>query len=202
MPVHIGNAVSKQIKEAFLGKQGSEDPVCWCIVSQVRYVLGRTFDGKTVSMRKDYSLIFFRHLIVTISNYAYMKLRVCFAENIEEYLIARSRSIEGTLNRDNPFVVVLLIVRENHQLRDVDEATESLVLHPGLNAILFCKNTLGIVGFLDLNKCERETVHKACDVGAEVVSALLVLTGELCGNVPLVVGRVGKINQLDATDGR
>ena len=202
MPVHIGNAVSKQIKEAFLGKQGSEDPVCWCIVSQVRYVLGRTFDGKTVSMRKDYSLIFFRYLIVAIPDDAYVKFWVCFAKYIEEYLIVGCGSVEGTLYRDNPFVVVLLIVREDHQLSDVDKATEPLILHPGLNAILFCKNTLGIVGFLDLNKCEREAVHKACDIGAEVVAAFLVLTGELCCDMPLVVVRVGKINQLGATDGR
>ena len=99
-------------------------------------------------------------------------------------------------------MVVLLIVREDHQLRDVDEATEPLVLHPGLNAVLFGKDTLGIVGLFDLNECERETVHKARNVGAEIVAAFLVLTGELCGNVSLVVGRVGKINQLDATDGR
>ena len=153
-------------------------------------------------MRKDDSLIFFRYLIVAIPDYAYVKFRVCFTEYIEENLIAGCGGVEGTLYRNNPFVVVLLIVREDHQLRDVDEAAEPLVLHPGLNPVLFGKDTLSIIGLFYLNKCERETVYKARDVGAEIVAAFLVLTGELCGDVPLVVVRVGKINQLDATDGR
>ena len=202
LPVNIGDAVTKQIQEALLGEQGSEDSVGRSIVCQVRDVFGRTLDGKAVSMRQDDSLIFFRYLVVAIPDDAYVKFRVCFAEYIEEDLIAGGGGVEGPLNRNNPFVVVLLIVGEDHQLRDVDEATEPLVLHPGLNAVLFGKDTLGIVGLLNLNESKRETVNKTRNVGAEVVAAFLILTGEFCGDVPLVVVRVGKINQLDATDGR
>ena len=202
LSVDVSNAVTKQIQEALLGEQGREDSVGRSIVCQVRDVLGRTLNGEAVAVSQDDSLVFLRYLVVAIPDDAYVKFRVCFAEYIEEYLIAGCGGIEGTLNRDYPFVVVLLIVRKDHQLRNVDEATEPLVLHPGLYAVLLSKDTLSIVGLLDLNESEREAVNKTRDVGAEIVAAFLILTGEFCGDVPLVVVRVGKINQLNATDGR
>ena len=200
LPVNIGNAISKQIQETLLREQGSEDSVGWSIVCQVRDVLGRTLDGKTVAMGQDDSLVFLRHLIIAIFDNAYVQFRICFAKYIEENLVAGGGGIESSLNGNNPFVVVLLIVGEDHQLRDIDEATEPLVFHPGLDAVLFGKNTFCVVRLFNLNEGKGEAIYKARDVGAEVVSAFLVLTGEFCGDVPLVVVWVGKIYQLDATN--
>ncbi len=55
------------------------------------------------------------------------KRLILFAENIEECLCLRSAAIKCTLNRHSIFVIVVLVIREYHQLRDIQEWAKCLV---------------------------------------------------------------------------
>lgn len=99
-------------------------------------------------------------------------------------------------------MVVLLIIGENHELRNIDEFAETLILHPLLYTVFLCKDSFRVVWFLDFDKAQWHSVDKTSDIWAEAVTCFFVFTCEFCGNVPLVVAGILKINEFCSTDRR
>ncbi len=106
------------------------------------------------------------------------------------------------MNRNTVVVIIFLIVGENHQLRDVDKASERLVGHPLVDSVSFCKNPVVIIRFLDFNEGKRKPIHKTGYVGTETVTSVRIFTGEFRGNVPLVIVRILEIDKFKTTVGR
>ena len=122
-------------------------------------------------------------------------LGVLFPEAVETRFVFRSRAIEHAFNRDNTALgIVLHVVGENHQLRDVDKTAElflrePLIVHP----LAFGHHTAYVVRLLDLDKHEREPVDEQRNVGAETFIA--ILASEFRRAMVSVIFRVFKINQ-------
>ena len=115
------------------------------------------------------------------------------AETVERHVLASACAIESALDRHySAACVVLHVVGEDHQLRDIDEAAESLVGESVLvHALALGKHTTGVIRFLHFNKAKWQAVHKQCDVGSELVFS--VLASELRGEMVNVVCRVFEI---------
>ena len=152
-------------------------------------------------MREDYPFILFGDFIAAVANHSHMQLWICFAEYIEKDSVTGCGGIKGTLYGDYFFVVIFLVVGEYHQLGDIDEFAETLILHPGLDAVFLRHDSLCVIGLFDLDESKRKTIEEASDVGAKVVAGFLVFASEFSGDMPLVVSRVLKINELDSADG-
>ena len=120
---------------------------------------------------------------------------VFFSKAVKRSFITRSCTIERTLNWHNAaHCVVLHVVGENHKLRNIDESAELLVgetlfIHAGT----FRNHSSVIIGLLDLDKDERKTVYKKCNVRSELV--LVSLAGELCGTMIDIVFRISKVHK-------
>ena len=101
------------------------------------------------------------------------------AETVERHVLASASAIKSALDRHySAACVVLHVVGEDHQLRDIDEAAESFVGEAVLvHALALGKHTTGVIRFLHLNKDQRKTVDKECYIRSELV--LAVAAGEL-----------------------
>ena len=95
--------------------------------------------------------------------------------------------------------VVLLIVGEHHQLGDIQETAELLVSHALVHAVSFSQNAVLVVGNLHLDKSQWQAVHKASDIGTEIVAAVLVLASEFGGAMPIIVVRIVEVNNPQST---
>ena len=115
------------------------------------------------------------------------------AEYIEERPLLCGRGIECTLHRDHVLRVVFLVVREDHQLRDVQKRAKRLVAESRVDALTLSKHPLVIVGLLDFDKGEGKTIHKARNVRAKVVMRVRILARELGGAMPEVIVRIVEV---------
>ena len=105
----------------------------------------------TVAMLQHFIFVLIRYLLVwKIWN----KRLVLLTEHIEESLSLSRAAIECTLDRHTALIVVLLIVGEYHQLRNVEEAAEARLAHTGVYAFTLRQNTLMIIGLLHLDKSQ------------------------------------------------
>ena len=95
--------------------------------------------------------------------------------------------------------VVLLVVGEHHQLGDIQETTKLLVGHALVHAVSFGQNAVLVVGYLHLDKSQWQTVHKASDVGTEIVAAVLILASEFGGAMPIIVVRIVEVDDSQST---
>ena len=103
------------------------------------------------------------------------------------------------MQRHTILCVVLLIVGEHHQLGDIQETAKFLVGHALVHPVALGQNAVLVVGNLHLNKCQWQTVHKASDVGAEIVAAVLILASEFGGAMPIIVVRIVEVNNPQST---
>ena len=84
----------------------------------------------------------------------------------------------------------MLVVAEDHQLREVQEAAELRVREADVvHAVVLLEHAAVVVGHLHLNENQRQSVDEQRDVRAEAVAA--VLAGHLRDALPdVVLGRV------------
>ena len=122
-------------------------------------------------------------------------LGILFPEAVETRFVFRSRAIEHAFNRDNAALgIVLHVVGENHQLRDVDKAAElflreALVVHP----LAFGHHAAYVIRLLDLDKHERKPIDEQRNVGAKTFIAILATKFRRA--MVRVVFRMFEINQ-------
>ena len=127
---------------------------------------------------------------------------VLLTEHIEESLSLSRAAIECTLDRHTALIVVLLIVGEYHQLRNVEEAAEARLAHSGVYAFTLRQNTLMIIGLLHLDKSQWHAIDETGDIRTEIVLRVFVFISKLRGNVPIVVVRIVKVNKFYSVIGR
>ena len=120
------------------------------------------------------------------------------AEVVELDVSIGARRVVRTLDRLAVRVVVLLVVREQHELRHVHEPAKNGVAEAGVHAVSLRNDALAIVLPLCLHEGEREPVHKEGDVGPEAV--LAVLTGKLSDHLEGVVRHVVEVDEAQAVD--
>ena len=125
-------------------------------------------------------------------------VRAFLPEDVEERPLPCGGCIKRTLNGNDILRIVLLIVREDHQLCDVQERPERLVAEARVDAFALCQHTVVIVRLLNLDECERQAVHKTSDVRSEIVVRVWVFTRELSGAMPEVVFGVVEIDESNA----
>lgn len=102
-------------------------------------------------------------------------LGIFLPEAVETRFVFRSRAIEYAFNRDNTALgIVLHVVGENHQLRDIDKAAELFLREPFIiHPLAFDHHAAYVVRLLDLDKHEREPIDEQRNVGAETFIAIL-----------------------------
>ena len=194
--VNIRKTIAKQKEESVKTQHRRENAVCRGCSWLICLVFRKLFYGNTVPVTQN---TLFNAFFEWVQMHIVDKRLILFAKNIEECFCLRSAAIKCTLNRHSIFVIVVLIIREYHQLRDIQEWAKCLVAHPFIDAFTFCKDSLPIIGFLYLYKCEWQAIYKACNIRAEIISRLFIFASELCGDMPTILIRVFKINQLNAT---
>ena len=121
------------------------------------------------------------------------------AEVIEHRLAVGCGGIERAHERLGGAVVILHVVREHHELGDVDEAPELGVLEPLDDAVALIKDAVAVVGLFDLDEDERETIDGQGDVRAELL--VVFLAGELGDDVVGVPVQVLEVDDLQPGGG-
>ena len=127
-----------------------------------------------------------------------MDTGIFFPETVEEQLFIAAGCIECSLDWLYIGIVILHIVGENHQLRDVYKSAEHLSGEPGIDSVMFCDNAILIVRLFHLYKGQRHTIDQQNDVRPEFVITISV--SKFCYNMKVVSAVVFKINQAIAID--
>ena len=163
-------------------------------------ILGIFLDRYAVPMLQ-YSLLNIIVDLVVVTRFA-QNVRTLLAEYIEERLTLGNGGVERSLHRHDILRVVFLIVREDHQLRDIQERAKRLIAKTHVDALALRQHTVMIVRFFDLDKGKRKTIDEAGDIRAEIVLGVRVFAREFRRAVPeVVVGVVEVDNALAACGG-
>ena len=135
--------------------------------------------------------------IVFVKRRDFVTSCILFSETIEGSKTSCSRAVERAFHRyHSSHGVIFHIVREDHQLRHVDEATKlrvgkSLFVH----ARTFCHHAPGVVGLFHFDEAQRQPIDEQGDVRAKL--GLSISTGEFCRTMEYVCFRVVEINQFE-----
>ena len=126
LPLNVCEPIFEQEQEPQLRQHRRQYRIRRRRRAQVRHVFGIMADRNAIAMREN--LLFDRRPITACPRRGHQSLDLLLlAEDIEESVRLGVRSVERALNRNAAFVVVFLIVREDHQLRDVQERTKRAV---------------------------------------------------------------------------
>ena len=126
-------------------------------------------------------------------------IQTLLPEHIEERAAPCRGGIERTLNRNNVLRVVFLVVREDHQLRDIQERAKCLIPESRIDSFAFSEHTLVVVGLLDFYERQGQSVYEAGDVWSEIVVRLGILARELRGAMPKVVIGIVEVYESHST---
>ena len=196
--MQVSDAVLEQKEQTLRAHHRSKHAVRGRVDIEIRLVFRILFQDRNIEIHQD-SLFEIRRnrqiRIIRMERRNCRTLRVLFPKAVETRLVFRSRAIENAFNRDNTALgIVLHVVGENHQLRDVDKAAElflreAFVVHP----LAFGHHAAYVVRLLDLDKHEREPVNEQRNVGAETFIA--ILASEFRRAMVRIVFRMFEINQ-------
>ena len=92
-------------------------------------------------------------------------------------------------------VIVFHVVREQHELGEIDEAAELGIAEAAVDAAPLGKDTVTIIRLFDLDEDEGHSVDEDRDVRSEFLVA--VSTGEFRDNVEGVPVEILEIDQFD-----
>ena len=199
----VGNAIFQQEQQPLWAAHRSKDPVGWGVDIQIGLVFWRRMNNLIVEISQDSLLnlrvdITIRIVLVEWGNRLIQG--IFLPETVERGFCLRSCAIERALNGHNPtHCVILHVVGEDHQLRDVDEATklfvgEALMIH----AIRFRNHAAHVVRLLHFDEDKGKAIDKQRDVRSEFV--LIALAGEFRSAVIGVVLWMVIIHQFDRRD--
>ena len=118
---HIGKAIVQKHKKALVRKQGCEDPVGGRQFAQVRDIfICALYRHKVVIFQDEVCFG-----IVDRGNGG-MDKRIFLTETIEKQFLITAGRIESSLDRFDIRIIVLHVVGEHHQLRDVNKTAKNL----------------------------------------------------------------------------
>ena len=190
--VHVGQRKAQQESQAFTTEQRGAEAVGRRIGRFVAQKLGAVLDNVEVVVAQH---IVFEGVIFICQKLGEVQ-RFLFAEIVENGGVIGGAGIERTLNRLRRAILILHVVGEHHQLRDVDEAPKARVAAARDDAVALGQHAFPVVGFLDLDKRQRHAVDEQDDVGPELI--VTVLAGQLCDDMETVVVEVLEIDQPSA----
>ena len=127
-----------------------------------------------------------------------MDKRILLAKAIEKQFFITAGRIESSLNRFDIRIIVLHVVGEYHQLRDVNKTTKNLSGEAGIDAVMFGYDAILVVGLFDLHKGQGHTIDQQNDIRPKFIIPIPVC--QFCYNMVSVAGTVFKINQTDTVD--
>ena len=183
--VEVDQSELQQIQQPFAAAERGEDAVGGGVGSLVGLVLAGGLDLRIVGVSEDEVLGGFVQGGVGI---VAQKAVILLAEHVEHHLPLGTASVEGALKGFGCREVVVLVVAEDHQLRQVQESAELGVGQPRVvHAVVFCQHAAPVVGLFHLDEHQRQAVYHQGDVGTEALAA--ILAGHLRGALPGVVLR-------------
>ena len=195
--MQVSDAVLEQKEQTLRAHHRSKHAVRGRVDIEIRLVFRILFQDRNIEIHQ-HSLFEIRRnrqiRIIGVERSNRRALGILFPKAIETRFVFRRRAIEHAFNRDNAALgIVLHVVGENHQLRDVDKATElflrkALVVHP----LAFGHHAAYVIRLLDLDKHERKPVDEQRNVGAETFIA--ILASEFRRAMVCVIFRVFKID--------
>ena len=151
-----------------------------------------------IEVRKDllfYGWVYWRIRELLVIRSHNRSLRILFTETVERSITFSTSTIEYTLYWSNTVHgLILHIVREEHQLCYIDEATElaiweTLVIHtPSL-----CYYTFSVIWLLYLDETKRQTIYKEGYIRTELF--LTVLASKLCRTMESVILWMLEVNK-------
>ena len=125
-----------------------------------RFLVGREFwrvlDADEIGVREDPVFDFF----ILGSKERGEIAGFLLAEVDENRLAMGGRGVEGTFERFGRVVVVFHVVREHHELGEINEAAEFRVVEPGVGAAPLGEHAVAVVGLFNFDKTEREAVDE------------------------------------------
>ena len=201
---HIGNAVAQQIEQAFGAAHRGQNPIGGGEGRTIGLILRTRVDHLAIVVLKNLLLDRGDDIpvgIVLVKRRDFVTSSILFSETIEGSKTSCSRAVERAFHRYHSSPgVVFHIVREDHQLRDVDEATKlrvgkSLFVH----ARTFSHHAAGIIGLFHLDEAQRQPIDEQSDVRTKL--SLSISTGEFCRTMEYVCFRVVKIDQFERRGG-
>ena len=196
--MQVSDAVLEQKEQTLRAHHRSKHAVRGRVDIEIRLVFRILFQDRNIEIHQD-SLFEIRRnrqiRIIGVERCNCSTLWVLFPKAIETRLAFCCRAIEHAFNRDNAALgIVLHVVGENHQLRDVDKTAELFLREPFIiHPLAFGHHAAYVVRLLDLDKNKRESVDEQRNVGAETFIA--VLASEFRRAMVRVVFRVFKIDQ-------
>ena len=151
-------------------------------------------------MLDDVEVVVAQHLIFEGVIFSGQKLAVVqrffFTEIVEDGRVIGWTGVKRTFDRLRRAILVLHVVGEDHQLRDVDEAAKFWVAASRDDAVALGQHTFTVVGLLDLDEGQRHAVDQKGDIRTELVVA--VFASQLSDDMEAVVVEVFKVDQSDA----
>lgn len=108
-----------------------------------------------------------------------------------------TRAIKCSVNRNYPAQrVILFVIRENHQLRNIYKPSELLIRESNIvHTIAFRNHSALIIRLFNFQKDKRQAVYKQSDVGTKFFA--VAPTGKFPRTMKDIVTRRIKINQFD-----
>ena len=155
-------------------------------------VLGGSEVRRQVVVLED---VLLHGLVAGLDNRGHTRV-VLLAEMVVREPSVGAARVEGALELMPVVVVVLLVVRERRDLRDVHEATESLVREARDHSVAFGPDAVLVVLPLGFHESERHAVHEEDDVGPEAILAVRI--GQLGEHVEAVVCQVVEVHEAVA----
>ena len=158
--LYIRNTVSDDKQQTFRRTHGRNYPVRGRVCIQIGLIFRCCVNNLIIKITQ-YSqfnsriYVFIRIVFVVRRNR--LIGGIFFSETIKRRVLSRSGAIECTLNRYNSsFCIVLHIIGENHQLRQIYETAEFLIRKSlSIHSCAFSDHTTVIVRFLHFDKCQR-----------------------------------------------
>ena len=157
---YICNAVLNEKQQSLRRAHRCNYAVSRCIDIQICLVFWCCVDNLAVEVSKDFLFTVGINVLVGILIDERCNLssgRVFFTEAVKWGFLSGCCAIECTLNWHNTaHCVILHIVGEKHQLRDIHKSTELLIGETlSVHAGTFRNHTTMVIGLLDLNEHKR-----------------------------------------------
>ena len=108
----------------------------------------------------------------------------------------RATGIKRPLDRLRITVSIRHVIREDHKLSQINEASKLRIAKALINTITLINDAISIIRFFNLNKDQRHTIDQQDDIRTEFF--IPVFISQLGDDMKAVVIEVFKIDQFDA----
>ena len=127
-----------------------------------------------------------------------MDLRVFLPKPVEKQFAIAAGSVKGSLDWFWIRIIILHVVGENHQLRDVYKTTEHFFRKASVDTGMFRNDPIPVVGLFDFNESQRKAVNEQCNVGPKLI--LPIPIGQFGDNMVCIFAFILQVNDAQTID--